>query len=136
GPRTGLMLLLELPGTQEDDRDKRQQYEAPASLHPLPKSGGAPDLPPLRGATHVGEQAFLDLLDDRQRLAALALPDVAAEDDAAAPGLHHLGGVAEHGLVVGLGAAGEDAQRPARRFDALVDRFLLADLELVVGRRG
>src|SRR4029077_7418358 len=76
---------------------------------------------PLRGAAHVGEQARLDLLDDRQRLVPVALPDVAAEDHATAARLHPLGGVAEDDLVVGFRATGEDDQRPTRRLDAVVD---------------
>jgi hypothetical protein len=57
------------------------------------------------------EQRLLDLGDDRERLVPLALPDVAAEDDSGAARLHDLAGVVEDGLVVDLGAAGENDQR-------------------------
>src|SRR3954452_18638426 len=91
---------------------------------------------PLRGAPYVAEQRLLDLLDDRDRFAPLALPDVAAEDDAGAAGGHHVAGVLQDRLVVGPGFAREDAQGPPGRFDALADRLGLVDLHLVVRRRG
>src|SRR4051794_41110230 len=64
--------------------------------------------PSLGGARHAREQGLFDLPDDLQRLVPLALPDVAAEDHARAPRLHHVAGVLQDGVVVDPGAAGED----------------------------
>src|SRR5829696_6733336 len=91
---------------------------------------------PLRRAAHVRKQRLFDLLDDRDRLVPLALPDVAAEDDAGAARLHHVAGVGEDRVVIGLGAAGEDDEGTPSRLDALADRLGLVDLHLVVRRGG
>lgn len=53
-----------------------------------------------------------------------ALPYVATEDQPSGTGLHRLAGLLSHRIVIGLAAAGDEQQRPARRTDNLVDRML------------
>src|SRR3954447_11955700 len=82
----------------------RNPPEAPiGALHCRFSSAG-----PLRNAPHVVEQRLLDLADDLERLALLALPDVAAEDHAGAARLHDRAGVREDRPIVGLRSTGED----------------------------
>src|SRR5574341_1193822 len=57
--------------------------------------------------TSVLAQQLPQPRDEPERLVVLALPDVAAEDDAERPGLHGLAGLLEDALVAGLLAAGE-----------------------------
>ena len=62
----------------------------------------------LRGSFYVGQEGFFDAGDDLQGIIQLTLPDVASEDHAGTARVHDRLGVAEHGLVVDLGAAGKD----------------------------
>ena len=62
--------------------------------------------------------------DEAQRLVMLALPDVAAEDQAGGAGRHRLARLLEHRLVPGPLSSRDQQQRPVRRSDHRVDGLL------------
>src|SRR6185295_6144403 len=99
-------------------------------------SPGASGAPLLGDAADAREHDLLDLLDDLERGAPLALPHVAAVDDARAARLEHEPGLFQEPVVVDLRAAGEHHQRAPCRGDAVADRILLGETALAVRSGG
>src|SRR5262245_7860425 len=86
-------------------------------------TGASPPYP--RNRTSILAQQLPQPRNEAERLGMLALPDVAAEDDAERAGLHGLAGLFEDALVAGLLAAGEQHRGAGGGGHDRVDRLLL-----------